>query len=561
MHFEELLFAAVLILGIVAVSVAIFKRLAMGAILGFLAAGVVVGPSGFAVTDRVEELRHLTELGVVLLLFIIGLEMQPKKLWSMRRKVFGLGSCQVLVTGVVLTGYMFFLTEFEDWKTALVLGFGLALSSTAFVIQMLGDRGDFNTEHGQATFSILLLQDIAIVPLLTAVTFLSGGPDAPSPGWQEALLRLGAIALVLAAGRYLIPFGLGWAAKNRNMEAFSAIAMFAALGAAWVMEESGLSMALGAFLVGMMLSGSEYRHQVEAKVEPFKGVMLGLFFIAVGMSVDLALFFENPFAIIRNLIILIVIKVAIIFGLCLLFRVRKGAAVRTAFMLGQAGEFGFVLFGAAQVLGLLPDLAYVLALLVVSISMAVTPLLAKLGDRLAERFEASDGELPATSEVVAMERHVIIAGYGRVGMILCRILARAEIPYVAFDSDPKRCEEGKAIGHNVHFGDLTDPEGLKTAGIGDAGAVVITLADFHGLEKVASTVATFYPAVPRHALAHHLEDQDKVLALGVRTATPEVAEGSLHLGREVLLESGVSEEVADDLVESLRRDNYALLRS
>ena len=260
MHLDDFLLAAVILLTATAIFVSLFKRLGLGSVLGFLAAGVLVGPSGFSITKDVEGLRHFTELGVALFLFIIGLEMQPKKLWSMRRSVFGLGSSQVLLTGVVIAGYSMLFDV--TWKTALILGLGFALSSTAFVLQMLGERGEMATEHGKASFSILLLQDMAIVPLLALVPFLADAPVMASeqPFWLEAIGVIGVIAAVLLIGRYVIPILLSWTAKNRNKEAFVMVAMLTALGAAFAMELVGVSMALGAFLTGMMLSVSDYRH-------------------------------------------------------------------------------------------------------------------------------------------------------------------------------------------------------------------------------------------------------------------------------------------------------------
>ena len=258
-----------------AIFVSLFKRLGLGSVLGFLAAGVILGPSGFTITEDVEGLRHFTELGVVLFLFLIGLEMQPKKLWSMRRLVLGLGSAQVLLTGVMIGGVVYLLGV--NWQASLILGLGFALSSTAFVMQLLGERGDMATEHGESSFAILIMQDLAIVPLLALVPLLSEAPGAASeqPLWLEALMVVGAILGVYLVGRYLIPIALAAAAKGRNQEAFVAFAMLSALGAAYVMELVGVSMALGAFMMGMMFSASEYRHQIEASVEPFKGVLIG----------------------------------------------------------------------------------------------------------------------------------------------------------------------------------------------------------------------------------------------------------------------------------------------
>jgi glutathione-regulated potassium-efflux system protein KefB len=335
-------------------------------------------------------LLHLAEIGVVLLLFIIGLEMQPGKLWSMRRSVFGLGSAQVLVTAAAIAVVIMAFNLAVSWQNAIIIGFGFALSSTAFVMQMLGEKDELQTRHGEASFSVLLLQDIAIVPLLALVPLLAG---EGSNGQDDAMVLLkavatiGAIALVLGVGRYGVPFALEQTARRRNMEAFMVIAMLAALGAAYLMEVVGLSMALGAFLMGMMISESEHRHQVESAIKPFQGTMIALFFIAVGMSIDLWLLIENIWVVLGLTAGIILVKMMILFALGIGFGLGRPAAIRVATILPQCGEFGFVLFGAAKVAGMIADVPFTIALLTISVSMALTPLLSKAGSTVASRLE------------------------------------------------------------------------------------------------------------------------------------------------------------------------------
>ena len=561
MHLDEFLLAAVILLTATAVFVSLFKRLGLGSVLGFLAAGMLVGPSGFAITKDVEGLRHFTELGVALFLFIIGLEMQPKKLWSMRRSVFGLGSSQVLLTGVVIAGYaMLFDTK---WQTALILGLGFALSSTAFVLQMLGERGEMATEHGKASFSILLLQDMAIVPLLALVPFLADAPVMASeqPFWLEAIGVIGVIAAVLLIGRYVIPIVLSWTAKNRNKEAFVMIAMLTALGAAFAMELVGVSMALGAFLTGMMLSVSDYRHQIEASVEPFKGLLIGLFFISVGMSIDLGQLVDQWLWVVGGVVALMSLKIVSLLLLGLVFGLGRGVAIRTSFILCQCGEFGFVLFGAALVGGLLNDAEFAFALMLVTVTMIVTPLMAKAGDALATRFaEKPVGAGPAEAPGSELDRHMVVAGYGRGGRIVCLMLEKKGIPFVAYDHDPIRVALGKKQGHNVHYGDITDLNVLDGAGLSHAIGVVITLNDVHHVERMVSTVLNFYPAVPIYARARDFNTEHALLAKGVRRAVPESAESSVQLGKAVLQGIGVSDSDLVTILEDFRRDDYAMIR-
>ena len=561
MDVHDLLAAAVVLLAATALTTALFKRLGLGSVLGLLAAGVVVGPWGFQVTENVEGLRHVAETGVVFLLFIIGLEMQPDRLWSMRRQVFGLGTLQVLLTGLAIAGLELALGR--PTEVAILVGLGLALSSTAFVVQMLSERGDFASEHGQGAFSILLLQDLAIVPLLALVPILAGAPpdvEAP-PLWLQVLEIGGLLVVVFIVGRYLLPVLLHRLAVQRNREAFAVVAALAVIGAAWAMDEVGISQALGAFMVGMLLSGSAYRHQIEAVVEPFKGFLLGLFFISVGMSIDVGLLWDDGVAVIGEVLAVLVIKALILFILCLAFRLSRPAAARVALMLPQSGEFGFVLFGAALTAGLIGETQFAFLILVVSISMAATPLLAKAGDRLARWLTPPSAvDAPSAEWAVGMDRHVIVAGFGRVGRVVCLMLARAGIPYLAFDRDTRRVALGRQEGLEVHFGDVSNVHVLSSAGIGRAAAVVVTVNEVAVAESVVSTVRGSYPDIPIQARALDLGGRDKLLRLGVSWATPDTTEASLLLGQAVLEHLGQPIGDVNQLLRDLRADDYARVR-
>ncbi len=561
MHLDEFLLATLILLTATAILVSLFKRLGLGAVLGFLAAGIILGPSGFKLTEDVDELRHFTELGVVLFLFIIGLEMQPKKLWSMRRLLFGLGSLQMLLTGVVIGGYVYLVGA--KWQAALILGFGFALSSTAFVMQLLGERGESGTKHGEASLSILLMQDMAIVPLLALVPLLSGAPVMASeqPLWLEIIVVIGAVAAVLLVGRYLIPMALALAAKGRNKEAFVMFALLAALGAAYAMELVGVSMALGAFLMGMMLSASDYRHQIEASIEPFKGVLIGMFFISAGMSIDLKLLIDQGAEVMEGVSALLSLKVLTLLMLGLLFGLGRATAIRTSFILCQSGEFGFVLFGVALAAGLLTDGEFGFALVLVTVTMIVTPLMAKAGDYLADRFstEVAEGEADAVPGR-GLKRHVVVAGYGRSGHIVGLMLEKIGIPIIAFDMDTERVALGREQGHKVHFGDMTDPAILEGARLASASVVVVTMDAAHQAERVISNIRVLYPSVAIYALARDFKTNDALLASGVSHVVPEAAEGGINLGAAVLQGIGVSDSDLEALVEDFRRDDYAIVR-
>ncbi len=384
MHLDQILLAVFILLAVVSVAVSLFRRLGLGSVLGLLVAGFIVGPSGFAITRRVTELRHLSELGVVLLLFIVGLEMQPKKLWSLRTVVFGLGSSQVIVTGVLLAVYL--SLTITTWQVALILGFGFALSSTALGVQILEERHEMGSVYGSTSFGILLFQDIAIVPLLALIPLLSNQPDVIAHGsllsrFAQVTAGLGA---VVAFGRYVAPWWLDRTVRHGDAEVFNTVVFIAVLGAALATELVGLSMALGTFVMGMLLSSSPHRDQIEAVVLPFKGMLLGLFFLSAGMAVDVHILASEGWWIAAFVAVVMAIKVALIFVLSRLFGIPHSAALRAALLLSQCGEFGFVLFGEAVTAGLMTDFGFVCAALLISMSMAATPLLVRLGDRVGE---------------------------------------------------------------------------------------------------------------------------------------------------------------------------------
>ena len=561
MHLDELLLAAVVLLSATTLSVLLFKRLGLGSVLGFLAAGVLVGPAGFSITDRSEEIRHVAELGVVLLLFVIGLEMQPRKLWAMRASVFGFGTAQIVLTGVVIGGYgtLFGL----GWKAALIAGLGLALSSTAFVLQMLGERGEMATAHGKASFSILLMQDIAIVPLLALVPLLTEAPveAAAEPVWQRVPIVVGLVAAVILIGRYVVPVALERMAQRRNMEAFAMLAMLAVLAAAWAMELAGISMALGAFIMGITLSASAYRHQVEATIAPFKGALIGLFFISVGMSIDVQLLLGDAPTVFGHAAALIALKAVVLLGLGLVVGLGAATSTRVAALLAQCGEFGFVLFGAAMLAGVLNEEEFAFLLLLISITMVLTPLVAKLGAMLAEWLEPKPSD-DAKSERPGepRDRQVVIAGYGRFGRTICIMLEKMGVPYVAFDMDAERVALAQREGHHVFFGDLADPGILDTAGLASAASVVVTLNDADRAQRLVGDVRNLYPDLPIAVRARDLSSRDRLLAHGVSQAIPEAVEAGLLLGASTLSRIGVPEEDVAALVADLRRDGYDLLR-
>ncbi len=560
MHLDALLFVAVIIIAASAITTIVFSRAGFGSILGLLITGVVVGPWGLEVSDHSEDLRHVAELGVVFLLFIIGLELHPRRLWLMRYAVFGLGTMQVAVTGIILMAILQLFSV--DWRSALILGLGLSLSSTAMVMKMLEERGEIVTPHGRHAFAILLLQDLAIVPFLALVPLIAPivGDDQPNFA-TTIMMQLAAIGIVIALGSKIMPWALELVARHRNMEAFALLSILSVLLAAWLMTVAGLSMALGGFLMGLMLSSSRFQHQIEADVSPFKGILLSLFFVSIGMSIDLGLLVESWPLILGAVVTLVVVKILVTLAATLAFRPKLHHAIRVATVLAQGGEFGFVLFGAAVVSGVITSNVYVIAVLVIALSMMVTPILTRYGAVLAKGIEERTPDTNQLHDAAAeMDRHVVVAGYGRVGETIVRLLEAADIPYVGLDRNPELIRQGQQRGHTIHFGNAANPRILANAGMARAAALVITLDDAENARRVAFSSRNFYPDVTVLARVRDLEARESMIEAGVAEAVPEVTELSLAMGEAVLTRVGVPEEEARDAVRQLRANEFQGIR-
>jgi len=551
------LLAATILLAASIVSIVAFQRAGFGSVLGLLATGIVVGPSGLAITADVETFRSVTELGVVLLLFIIGLEMEPKRLWAMRRLVFGMGMAQVALTAGVL--WLSAIAFGQDGRTAIVVSTGLALSSTAFVIQILDERGERASRHGEASFGILLFQDLMVVPLLMLVSLLGNAPSTGETSMSaHTLTALAMLAAVIVAGRFVMPAALAYVAHHRHSEAFTGLALLSVALAALLMDHAGLSMPLGAFLMGMLLSRSRFHHQLEADVAPFKGILLSLFFISVGMSVDLASLSDNLVAIALGVLTVITVKFACILAVARMFGFDRADSMRIAGLLPQGGEFGFVLFGAARAAGLLDSGGFVEVILVISTSMAMTPLITGLIDARLRRAGPTGPAIP--DSLPRMDRHVILCGYGRAGRTVGAMLETAGHSFVAIDYDPLRVERGQASGAAVIYGNATDRKLLDMAGIGRAAAVVVTLDRPEAAGRVISAIRNFHPEVPLIARAPDLRTREAMLVAGVSHVVPEAVEMSLALGEATLRNIGIEDDRVGNIAGLLRADDYADLR-
>jgi len=564
MSFDALLFSTLFLLVTVSITVGVSKKLGLGSILGLLLAGVIVGPysPGPVMTDQVEALRHFTEIGVVLLLFLIGLEMRPQKLWSMRKDVFGFGSLQILFSGILIGLYVHFVMPIPN-DVSFLIGLTLALSSTAFVVQILQERSEIASRYGSSSFAVLLMQDLAIVPLLAIVPILSsdGVLSERVPLEEQIFVVLGMIISVVLIGRYIVPILLEHFARDRNKEAFMFVVFLSVVFAAWAMEHAGLSMALGAFLMGMTLSGSKYNLQIEAHIEPYKGILMSLFFVAVGMSLDLQIVVESPFLIAQHVFIIMFIKIIVLFFLSLLFGHTKSNAFRISFLLSQSGEFGFVLFGTALALGIIDSQLFAVGIAVISITMLLTPFYIKVGELFARKVHveanALKGEIPEEEKVAG----VIIAGYGRVGQIIGHMLEGSQIPYIAYDNDHELVMEKRTQGKPVYYGEMSDPDFLQAIKIAKAQLVVVTVDSSMNAIRVVSHIKAAYPNLKIFARAKDMKTKNILIKYGANWAMQEAIEGSLRMGAETLLAMDVDKDMIGDLLAVLRKNDYDALES
>lgn len=564
MELESFISSAVILLIAATVMNILFKNLGLGSITALLVTGIIVGPHtpGPYITTHVEGVRSFAELGVVFLLFVIGLEMRPSRLWALRRHILGLGLLQIILSTSAISGYA--LLSHWSWRASLIIGMTMALSSTALVMQLLQDKGEIASPHGEAVFGVLLMQDLAIVPMLAIIPVLAG-PETFSvnmPGWKQFGIIVGLLLLVWGLGKYLIPFSLERLARQRNREGFLAVTILAVFLAAWAMHRAGFSLALGAFLMGVFLSGSRYSMQIEAHVEPYKGILISLFFVAVGMSIDLRSIAATPIVFVQCTIVVILIKIAVTFLLCLLFGMGSSVSVRVSFLLAQGGEFGFVLLTSARALSVIDNNTFVMGIGVISVGMLTTPLMVRFGDYVSEHlFRRREGEegIPFLDTGDSPKERVILGGYGRVGHVVAVILNASNIPFIVFDNDPVRVTKGKEDGFPVYYGDISNQELLAASRIEQAALVVLTVDSEHTSLKVISHIRNNYPGIPVIARARDIEASGRLIQAGATIARPEMVESSLRLANEALKLVGLPAESIDLLLSDVRSKDYELV--
>jgi len=541
------------------IAVPLFKKLRLGAVLGYLAAGIIIGPHALGLVSDVENILHFSELGVVLLLFIIGLELQPSRLWVLRKSVFGLGGAQVVVTAAVLGLIVYSLGLTPE--SALVAGLGLSLSSTAFVLQILAEKNQLTTRHGRASFAILLFQDLAVIPMLALIPLLAAKgitSSQGSPGFA-VLKALALVAAVIIGGHYLLRPVFRAIAASRIQEVFTAAALLVVIGTSLLMQLVGLSMSLGAFIAGVLLADSEYRHELEANIEPFKGLLLGLFFIAVGMSANLDLVASHPFAILAAVIILMAIKSAVVFVLGKLSGYSTACARNLAVALSQGGEFAFVLFGVAAAHQIMDKSVADMLIVVVTLSMALTPAFFSLNEAIEKRWLRSD-KPPDFDKIDEGENRVIIAGFGRVGQIVGRILRLRKIGFTALEMSQEQVDVVRRFGSKVYYGDASRLDLLRAAKADKAEIFVLAIDDVASSLKTAATVKKHFPNLAIYARARNRFHAYQLMDIGVDGLIREALLSSLDLAKQVLQGLGIEEEKARGTIEMFKaHDEKTLL--
>jgi len=560
-----------IVLGVAGLVVPLFLRLGINAVVAFLTVGILLSPD---VMGRLAEnipvlepfniastdsLSHIAELGVVFLLFLIGLELSFERLNIMRRLVFGLGGLQVVLSLAAIAAAA--VAMGFDIRAALVAGAALSLSSTAIVVQLLSDSKRLGSQTGRTSFAILLMQDLAVIPLLLLVSILGQRMEANVLGSvMLALLQAGvAIAIILVVGRFLLRPLLRMVARTGGADLFMAATLLIAVGTGAVASLAGISMTLGAFIAGLMLAETEYRRAIEAVIEPFKGLLLGTFFLVVGLKLDLDTLFAEPLYTLAVALGIVLLKVAIVYGLARAFRVNRGAALESALLLGPCGEFGFVIAASALATGLIDDAASRNIVLVVTLTMIAIPFIARAGARLTlglrQQARAVAVETPLPDDHAA---RVLIAGFGRVGQLIASMLDEHRIPYLAVDNDADLVARARKNGENVFFGDAGNAEFLKRCGLAEAPALAVTMDNQLRVDEVVKAARTLRDDLKIIARARDERHAQKLYGAGVTEAVPETVESSLQLGEALLVETGVPMGLAIASVHE-RRDGFRKL--
>lgn len=557
MEGQTLLTAGVVYLFAAVVAVPIAARLGIGAVLGYLLAGIAIGPWGLGFISDVEEILHFSEIGVVFLMFLIGLELNPSKLWALRRSIFGVGAAQVIFSAAVLAGLLL-LTDFS-WQAAIIGGIGLAMSSTAMALQLMRDKGMNRSEAGQLGFSVLLFQDLAVIPALALVPLLAG-TDSGQTDWMKVGLKVLAFAGMLIGGRLLLRPIFRYIAASGVREVFTAASLLLVLSSALFMDALGLSMALGTFISGILLAESEYRHELEVAIDPFKGLLLGLFFISVGMALNLGVLYTHILTILAGVLVLVAVKTLVLYLLARIYGLRSSERLQFASVLSQGGEFAFVLFSAASSVRLFQGDQLPLLLVTVTLSMMTTPLLMQGVDRvLVRRFNEPD-EQAEKPWVDDDQPQVIVVGFGRFGQVIGRLLMANKKRITVLERDISAVSLMRKYGYKVYYGDATELELLRAAGAASAQSIVITCNDPQDTMTIVHLCQHHFPHLQILARARGRVEAHELLQAGVTQFSRETFSSALELGRKTLMTLGMHPHQAHRAQQHFRRLDMRMLR-
>ena len=557
----DVMLGGVVLLGAALIAVLLFRRLGLGAVLGYLVAGIAIGPDGLGLIGAPETIMAYSEIGIILLLFLVGLELSPSRLWLLRRDIFLFGPLQVILCGLGMFAVVHFAMPSFSWEAALVLGLPLALSSTAQVLPLLQSRGRMKTDYGEKSFSILLFQDISIVPMLTIVAALSRAPalEGAIEGWTLALYAVLAIVALVLAGRYLLSPLLRLVGKISERELFIVTGLFTVCVSAAVMQAIGVSPALGAFVAGVMLADSPYRHELEADIDPFRSILLGLFFLAVGMLLDVDVILAQPLFVASLALALVAVKITVIFALGRFFGLKSKQSIIMAMLLSQGGEFAFVLFTAAQQALLIEPEAGSLFGAVVTLSMATTPFLMIIAGKLAALAGKEDVQLD--DPALASQANVIIVGHGRFGQQVSQIMQAAGRSVTLIDINPQTIDLSNDFGFKVFYGDGTRVDLLKRAGGEDAQAIFFCIDDRYVTAESLIPVRETFPRTKLFVRAFDREQALKLMEDDGISIMREVFESSIRMSADALKYFGTDREVILDIIAEFRRRDRSRLKA
>jgi glutathione-regulated potassium-efflux system protein KefB len=564
MELDQILLTVVIMTTAVVIAGGVAKKLKLGSIVALLAVGMALGPHSPRplLTDHIDELQAVGEIGVVLLLFLVGLDTYPKRLLSMRRLVFGLGTAQLLLTTAAIAGLLISVA-LEQWQWAVIVGLGLAMSSDAVAVSTLEERGETTSQHGQAVMAVVINQNFMVIGVLAVIPILAAAPgqNIHMPKPDRAFEVIAGVAAVYGLGRYALPKVLTWAARKLGIESFTMIIIAAVFAAAWTMDEVGVSMALGSFMIGMTLSTSVFAEQIKASVSLMKGLLLGLFFIAVGMAIDLKEVAALGGEFLLALPALLLIKFAVVFVLARIFGLGSRAAVLASLLLMPLDEIAYVIFASAHESGLLSARAYAVGLTMISFSFILSPMLISLGYKLSDRLAAAPKpSLPLEALSESTRNRVVVVGYSYVGRSICAMLELAKVPYVAFEFDIERVSEARKWNHNAHYGDVTEPTMMGAISIARARSVILTTSGYDATKRMISNLRRFYPNLPVMTAVQYLVQRDELQRMGARQVLALMPEGTLRFSRAVLSDLGVESDKVESIISSFAADDYAIMR-